>query len=441
MILLTPLTVAFLQTTTVPPPPKPAQTKPVPPHVHESAEVLDPPSLCQMCPPTRSASGTSWQPDATPAEHLHWRSAGSWRYAVHLDASLATVQEGGPRGDDATYVANYGMVNVQRRVGKGILGVQSMWSLEPAMGPRGYPVLLQTGETADGVNALVDRQHPHDLPMELAVTYSRQIDDDRAFYVYVAPVGAPPIGPPPFMHRASGSLLPVSPITHHWFDSTHLTYGVITAGWVATPKIKFEASVFRGREPDQNRWGFERPGLDSFAFRVSANPTTGLALQLSAAVMNDAEQLHPGANVARLTASAMYSGEWRGITLDGTLAWGRNKRTTSIVPVTGGFYFYPGATAQALLGEATLRRARHAAVVRTERAVKDEIFPITDPRHSTLFSLSRVTVGYAFRVVDTRYIDLQLGAAAAWNHVDRALDSAYGGHPRSGLVFARIGLH
>ena len=28
----------------------------------------------------------------------------------------------------------------------------------------------------------------------------------------------------------SGRYLPLAPITHHWFDSTHITYGVLTAG-------------------------------------------------------------------------------------------------------------------------------------------------------------------------------------------------------------------
>jgi hypothetical protein len=410
-------------------------------HVHETSDATEAAALCPMCPSTRSATGTSWQPDSASRGHVHWRPAGSWLYAAHLEAALAAVHEGGRRGDDATYTANHGMVNLRRRIGGGIVGVQSMWSLEPAIGPRGYPLLLQTGETADGVNALLDRQHPHDLPMELAATYSRQIGDARAFYVYVAAVGAPAIGPPPFMHRSSGSVLPVAPITHHWFDSTHLTYGVVTGGFVASPNVKFEGSVFRGREPDHKRWGFERPGLDSFAFRLSANPTSSLAVQMSAAVLTDAEPLHPGADVSRLTASAMYSGGWRGVTVDGLLAWGRNKRSSGVVPAAGGFYLYPGALAQAVLAEATVQRGRHAVVMRTERAVKDELFPLPDPRHSTLFPLSRVTVGYAFRVVGTRYLDAQLGVAAAWNHVDRALDSDYGDDPRSGLLFARVALH
>lgn len=326
-------------------------------------------------------------------------------------------------------------------MGRGVLGVQSMWSLEPVMGPEGYPLLLQVGETADGVNPLVDRQHPHDFPMELAATYARQVDADRAFFVYMAAVGAPAIGPPPFMHRSSGSVLPVAPITHHWFDSTHVTYGVVTGGFVVSPSAKLEGSVFRGREPDQKRWGFERPRLDSFAFRLSANPLSSVTVQLSAALLTDAEPLHPEADVSRMTASAMYAGGWRDVTVDGTIAWGRNKRSPSTRPVPGGFYFYPGVVSQAFLAEATLQRGRHALVTRAERALKDELFPLSDPRHSTLFPVRRFTVGYAFRIVGSDYVDAQLGVAAAWNHVDPELAPDYGGHPRSGLVFARLALH
>ena len=53
-------------------------------------------------------------------------------------------------------------------------------SLDPLMGKSGYPLLFQTGESADGRTALVDRQHPHDFFMELAATYSRPIADNRS---------------------------------------------------------------------------------------------------------------------------------------------------------------------------------------------------------------------------------------------------------------------
>lgn len=71
------------------------------------------------------------------------------------------------------------------------------------------------------------------------------------------------------MHRTSGIDNPEAPISHHWLDSTHITFGVVTAGAVVND-WKFEASAFRGREPDQYRYDIERPALDSYAGRDAA---------------------------------------------------------------------------------------------------------------------------------------------------------------------------
>lgn len=55
------------------------------------------------------------------------------------------------------------------------------------------------------------------------------------------------------MHRFSGMANPEAPISHHWLDSTHVTFGVATAGLVYKG-LKLEGSVVTGREPDENRW-------------------------------------------------------------------------------------------------------------------------------------------------------------------------------------------
>jgi hypothetical protein len=120
-----------------------------------------------------------------------------------------------------------------------------MVSLEPLMGKEGYPLLLQTGETADGINPLIDRQHPHDLFMELATTYSVPLSDESSIFGYAGLPGEPALGPPAFMHRVSGIDILDAPITHHWMDSTHITFGVLTAGYI-WKNVKFETSGFRG---------------------------------------------------------------------------------------------------------------------------------------------------------------------------------------------------
>src|SRR5437868_2876719 len=76
--------------------------------------------------------------------------------------------------------------------------------------------------------------------------------------------GEPALGPPAFMHRQSGVDNPGAPIGHHWMDSTHVTYGVLTLGYVYQ-NVKLEGSAFKGREPDQYHWDIEKPKLDSYA--------------------------------------------------------------------------------------------------------------------------------------------------------------------------------
>src|SRR3546814_15519192 len=82
------------------------------------------------------------------------------------------------------------------------------------------------------------------------------------------------------MHRRSDRYAPLAPITHHWFDSTHITYGVVTAGW-GNRALQLEASAFRGREPDEERWGIETPKLDSWSVRASWTPSPHWAAQVS----------------------------------------------------------------------------------------------------------------------------------------------------------------
>src|SRR5207244_354614 len=139
----------------------------------------------------------------------------------------------------------------------------AMLSAEPGtIGKAGYPLLLQTGETADGRTPLVDRQHPHDLFMELSASYALSAGPGGSLFVYGGLPGEPALGPPVFMHRMSGEWFPDAPIGHHWLDSTHITYGVLTGGLV-DGMWKFEGSLFRGREPDENRTDIETGNLDS----------------------------------------------------------------------------------------------------------------------------------------------------------------------------------
>ncbi len=68
------------------------------------------------------------------------------------------------------------------------------------------------------------------------------------------------------MHRPSAMDDPDAPIGHHWQDSTHVTFGVATAGLVWS-NVKVEGSIFTGREPDEDRYNFDQPEFDSYSGR------------------------------------------------------------------------------------------------------------------------------------------------------------------------------
>ena len=376
---------------------------------------------------TREASGTSWQPESAPHHGIHGMRR-AWMLMLHGFADVAYDDQGGPRGDTKTFSDNMVMGMAQRPLGSGTLGLRTMLSIEPAtIGKEGYPLLLQTGETADGVTPLIDRQHPHDLFMELAASYAL-VRGNRSLFVYGGLPGEPALGPPAFMHRFSGMNVPVAPITHHWLDSTHIAYGVLTAGAVLD-RVKVEASAFRGREPDENRWNIETPKLDSWAFRVSVNPTERWSLQASHGRLESPEQLEPDVDQDRTTVSAIYdgvfgdSGHWQG-----TLAWGRNVN-------------HPGETLDAFLAEASAEfGARHTVFARAEHVEKDELFVAPDPREGEVFTVGELTAGYRYELVQRAHVGLGLGFAGTLSQVPAALHDAYGGSPASGLLFVRAAI-
>jgi hypothetical protein len=372
----------------------------------------------------RDASGTAWQPDSTPMEGINWQSGG-WTGMVHGYVDLVYDGQNGPRGDTKTFSESMLMVMAQHAAGPGTLTLHSMLSLDPAMGPSGYPLLLQTGETADGVTPLVDRQHPHDLLMELSGTYSVPVGDRASAFVYFGYPGEPALGPPTFMHRFSGMDDPAAPITHHWLDSTHVTFGVVTAGLVHGA-WKIEGSAFNGREPDQHRWNFDHFQLNSYSGRLSWNPTADWALQASYGYIHSPEQLEPDVSQHRVTASAIYNKKLSGGNWQTTFAWGRN-------------YNHPGDTLDAFLIESAFNWGPHTVFARAENAQKDELFAAPNPLAGQVFRVSEVTLGYVYDIPVARHVALGLGAQGSVNFVPTAIRAAYGGGAPTGYMpFVRL---
>ena len=372
----------------------------------------------------RDSSGTSWQPDATPMAGLHGQW-GEWTTMLHGAALALFDHQGGPRGAQQTFSESMLMGAAQRRVGQGELSARAMLSLDPLMGKSGYPLLLQTGETADGHTPLVDRQHPHDLFMELALTGSVPLGAQVSGFLYAGYPGEPALGPPVYMHRFSALANPEAPITHHWLDSTHVSFGVLTPGIVAG-NWKLEGSVFNGREPDQFRWNFDPLRLDSYTGRISWNPTPALALQLSYGTIHSPEQLQPDVNQRRLTASALLErdgeiGHWQT-----TLAWGQNQDQ-------------PGHRTNALLLESALQRHRTTFFARAEQVAKDELIT-SGPLAGAVFTISKLSLGALYELPALRHGVLGLGALVSAYDLPAPLHASYAAHPNSFMLYARLSL-
>src|SRR6266403_4748878 len=276
-------------------------------------------------PETRMGSGTSWLPDAAPMHAAHYMF-GRWTLMLHGKGFFQYDWQGGSRGSNQLGIVNWGMAAASRPLGGGQLQLRAMLSAEPwTIGSRGYPLLVQSGESYRGA-ALHDRQHPHDLFMELAALYERPVARNLALSFYVAAAGEPAVGPVAFPHRPSAADDPLAPISHHWQDGTHITFGVVTAG-VFTQNAKLEASWFNGREPDEQRTGFDYSGrkLDSYSVRMTAKPGPRWSASAWYAYLKSPEMLHPDESLHRYGAAALTTQPFgrRGLWAS-ALIWGAN---------------------------------------------------------------------------------------------------------------------
>ena len=301
-----------------------------------------------------------------------------------------------------------------------------MLAPDPFMGKSGYPLLLASGETADGRTHLIDRQHPHDLFMELAATYSRPLSATSSVYLYAGLPGEPALGPPAFMHRTSGADIPEAPITHHWLDSTHITFGVVTAG-VVLDKWKIEASAFKGREPDQYRYDIEAPKLDSFSARVSWNPVRELSMQVSFGRLRSPEQLSPDQDEDRVTASATYTQPFGDDNLwSSTFAFGRKM-------------LRPGDTLDGyLLESALVLKKTYTLFARAERVAETELHEGVEALEGRILMVNKLSLGGIYDFYRTEHVKFGVGGLVSKYALPDALKPLYGSDPTSGMVFLRL---
>lgn len=415
-------------------PPGMGATTGSPEHVRRTAAS----ALLPGMPMERDGSGTSWLPGASPMHAIH-KQYGAWSLMVHGSAFLRynaqDVFESGTRGDRQFDAPNWIMGMAQRPVSAGgQIAFRSMLTLDPlTVGASGYPLLFQTGETYRGA-PLVDRQHPHDLFAEMAVMYGHRLGEKAGVFAYVGYPGEPALGPPAFMHRTSAQHNPDAPLGHHWQDATHIVFGVATLGLSAGP-IKIDGSVFTGREPDEERYGFDRPRFDSYSARLSLNPTRRLALQVSRGYIKRPEHYEPGIDKRRTTASVLYTrpagakGDW-----SSTLAWGYNEARSD-----HGAGAHSHGNQHSFLAETDLQIGPQAFYGRAEWVQKSPSELRLESGHTAeRLDVGALTLGAARDVASAGRLQFTLGAQGTLYRVPAEIRPVYGEHPVSIQVYLRI---
>ncbi|MFN7917102.1 MAG: hypothetical protein U0Q55_17290 [Vicinamibacterales bacterium] len=383
------------------------------------------------------SSGTSWTPRAgMPGSH---RSVGSWTVMIHGDAYGLALKESGSvhhRGSGVASV-NWFMGSATREAAGGRLTLRAMASAEPwTMRLCGYPDMLATGEVCEG-DSIHDRQHPHDVLMELTASYDRPLTRRARLQVYGGPAGEAALGPTAFLHRVSAAGNPIAPIAHHWLDSSHVTFGVVTAA-VYGRRWKVDGSVFNGREPDDRRRNVETGRWDAWSARATVAPSANVVLQVSGGHLPEAEAglgTLPRQDVSRLTASASaVRGGPGGRVLAGTLAWGVVWGQVN----TG--YSVASQVSHAVLAEGSVDpQGPDHWFGRLEIAGKPAHDLHAEEFVPSVFTVGKVQLGYARALRTTGGVRVSAGATVSAGLLPPLLAPRYEGRVAPGAgVFIRI---
>ena len=382
-------------------------------------------------PMNRNGSGTGWLPDEAPMYGFMYHSP-KWMYMLHGNFFLRYNNQDftneGSRGDKEIDAPNWLMFMGQRRVGKkGLFHFSSMISLDAAFGGgSGYPLLFQSGEAYQG-KSIVDRQHPHDFLSELSVSYSHAISPKADLFAYVGYPGEPALGPVAFMHRPSALGNPDAPLSHHWSDATHITFGVATVG-VRYGQFKLEGSSFTGREPDEHRYDFDKPRFDSWSGRLSFNPSKNWALQASHGYVKSPELLHAH-DVNRTTASVVYSKSLsNNSTLNAAAVWGMNKVKN-----------HDGENAILVEGEWRKNKlALHSRYEWTQKSLEELSLDENTFGHDAIFPVNALTVGFNYDLFKVGRAKVAGGSQFTFYHSEKRLDLLYGKNPMAVEVYLRL---
>ena len=399
-------------------------------HIHHSMHSMTAITSLSL-PMTRNGSGTGWQPDASPMyAYMNHNIGNGWQMMAHgslfLRQGWVNINNSSKRNATDFDAPNFIMVMLQKHVGtNGLLGFEAMLSADAlTIGGPGYPLLLQTGETWNN-KPLIDRQHPHDVFAALAILYTQRMNSDVDVSAYVGYPGEPALGPTAFMHRASSIANPDAPLGHHWLDATHIVFGVSTLG-LRVGTVKAEGSIFTGKEPNEDRYDFDRPLFDSYSWRVSWAPSSKIVAQLSQGYLHEPEAFS-SANITRTTASIQFASGDRSAWWTGIIAVGQNDAGHD-------------HKEWAVLAEASVDLEGTIPFVRAEwvQKTEDELQLISPTSHGSIENIGALSAGIAQRLTSIYNTDVSVGTKATVNMISSELELVYGTTPLSVQVFLRL---
>jgi hypothetical protein len=218
---------------------------------------------------------------------------------VHGNIFGTHIWEEGPRAQDAWASTSMIMGDFGTTLGShhylnlDVMATAEKWTLPD----RGYPLLLQTGESNNQGQPFIDDQHPHSSPI-MGLTLSDTIalgnvQEKSYLKVFFAPRGESTDGPVAFMHRITGMINPDAPLGHHiGQDVGHITSTVI-GGSLKLGSTHIETSTYHGAEPDPENIDLPIGKPDSVSFRLIEDFTNELTGMISAARVNSPESDQP----------------------------------------------------------------------------------------------------------------------------------------------------
>lgn len=389
--------------------------------------------------PVDCAEGESWDYSQSMCQPLPEVDERVARLMIHGQAFAVGAFTGGPRGRSAFAAPNMFMLDAGSSLGRRqFVNLNLMTTFEKWTFPtRGYPLLMQTGESdANGI-PYVDAQHPHSSPI-MGLTLSDRIHlgtgpEDHLRFSF-APRGESCDGPVPFMHRPTATLNPDAPLGHHvGQDVGHISSTVFGAAWRFGDST-IEVTAFHGDEPEPTRVDMPMGRPNSFSARYT------LDFAASAFAMVSFASVDPGAHAAagggghereeRFSAS-IYNrffmengGSWHNAFIYG-----------SVNDLDG------IASLASLAEEFAVRWERPRVWGRFEILQRAPIqLGITTTTAASTYWVGSWTLGYSHLV--QRFgagLELTLGASVSQSFLPSAVSVAYGGNPWSGKIFLQLG--